>query len=119
MSAGSGCAPQLTLYRLPVSNCCTGVLAALVHKGLPFADTEPPGAHQSPAGAWRPGYGTAQYKAVVPSGTIPALSVTNSGSGTSADFVLSESTCCVEYLDELAPHPPLLPHISEPERRAR
>lgn len=102
---------QLTLYRLPVSNCCTGVVAALVHKCLPFTDAEPPGAYQEAAtGAWRPGYGTPQYKAIVPAGTIPAL-VTGSG------FVLSESTCCVEFIDELAPHPPLLPR--EPVCRAR
>jgi hypothetical protein len=49
---------EVTFYRLPVSNCCAGVLAALLHKSLPFSDAEPPGRHQAPSGAWRPGYGS-------------------------------------------------------------
>jgi glutathione S-transferase len=109
---------ELTFYRLPVSNCCSGVLAALVYKDLEFRDREPPGRHRAPTGAWRPGYGTAEYKRIVPSGTIPALAVGREYAE-EPEFVLSESTCIVEYLEEIAPQPPLLPPVSEPERRAR
>ena len=79
---GSGGAPPLKrprtrdtrllrLYRLPVSNCCSGVLAVLRHKGIAFEDCEPPGAHFSQqAQQWRPGYGTEEYKKLVPMGCV-------------------------------------------------
>ena len=41
--------PVLRLYRLPVSNCCSGILAALIHKNIAFQDSTPPGGHFSAA----------------------------------------------------------------------
>jgi len=111
---------RVTFYRLPVSNCCAGVLATLIHKNLPFSDHEPPGRYRAPSGAWRPGYGTVEYKAIVPSGTIPAVVIRGvDPGGEETEFVLSESSCIVEYLEEIAPAPPLLPSMEQPERRAQ
>ncbi|CAE8664988.1 unnamed protein product [Polarella glacialis] len=112
-----GSTTLLRLYRLPVSNCCSGVLAALRYKGLAFEDCEPPGAHYSDSlQQWRPGYGTAQYKEIVRMGSVPAVVLKSPGVGS---FVLSESATICEWLEDRHASPALLPPAGEPERRAR
>eukprot|EP00928_Gymnodinium_smaydae_P091122 TRINITY_DN74822_c0_g1_i1.p1 TRINITY_DN74822_c0_g1~~TRINITY_DN74822_c0_g1_i1.p1 ORF type:complete len:298 (-),score=51.71 TRINITY_DN74822_c0_g1_i1:15-866(-) len=112
--------PALTLYRLPVSSCCSGVLIGLRYKGVPFEDAEPPGSYfDEELKQWRPGYGTAEYKKIVPMGTIPAVVCTDKND---AKFSLSESSTICEWLDERFPPPrfqPLLPPVEDGDSRAR
>ena len=89
---------SITFYSHPVSNFCAKVEIVLRLKGMIFEPCAPPG-----------GYGSEEYKARVPSGTIPAI--------VSGDLVLSESETINEYLDEISPEPPLLP--GSPAERAR
>ncbi|MBM3571528.1 MAG: glutathione S-transferase family protein [Alphaproteobacteria bacterium] len=86
------------LYALPVSNYCAKVAIALAYKGVPHQIVAPPG-----------GYRSAEYRRIVPMGTMPALQ--------DGDVVLSESEVINEYLEERFPEPPLLPR--DPVRRAR
>ena len=60
------------------------------HKGLEWTSIPPPG-----------GYGSDVYCKLVPSGTIPALD--HDG------FIVGESDAIAEYLNELKPHPTMLP----------
>lgn len=89
---------MLTFYGNAISNFAAKVRLVLRLKGLAFEERLPPD-----------GYGSAAYKRIVPMGTIPAL--------VHGDLVLSESETIVEYLEEIAPDPPLLPR--EPVDRAR
>lgn len=89
---------MLTFYNQPVSNFGAKVKLVLAIKTIAHHELPPPG-----------GYGSAEYKAIVPSGTIPAI--VHDG------LVLSESTAIGEYLDEVWPEPPLLP--ATPAERAR
>lgn len=89
---------MLTFYNQPVSNFGAKVKLVLAIKAIAHHELPPPG-----------GYGSAEYKAIVPSGTIPAI--VHDG------LVLSESTAIGEYLDEVWPEPPLLP--ATPAERAR
>lgn len=122
---GSQPPPVLRLYRLPVSNCCSGVLAALIHKGIRFDDCTPPGGHfNAEVGQWRPGYGTEEYKQIVQMGTIPAVIIEKEPMAAeghcpagAAPFVLSESSTIVEFLEDAYPLPALLPR--SPTQRAK
>ncbi|MFW5680568.1 MAG: glutathione S-transferase family protein [Pseudomonadota bacterium] len=89
-----------TFYAVPVSNYCATVRLILQLKGVPFVERLPP-----------EGYGSGAYKAIVPSGTVPAL----------ADdlVVVSESGVIAEYLDERYPGPALLPPLGDVAARAR
>ena len=87
----------LLLYGMAYSAYCAKVRIVLRLKGIAFEEVPPPG-----------GYGSAEYRAIVPAGTIPALDI--------GQCVLFESDPIVEYLDETAPEPPLLPE--DPVRRA-
>ena len=87
----------MLLYSLPYSAYCAKVRIALVLKGLDFQEIPPPDGYASPA-----------YRAIAPAGTIPALDI--------GGRVLFESDAIIEYLDETAPQPPLLP--SDPVARA-
>jgi len=89
---------MLTFYGNGISNFAAKVRLVLCLKGLAFEEQLPPD-----------GYGSAAYKRIVPMGTIPAL--------VHGGLVLSESETIVEYLEEIAPDPPLLPR--EPVDRAR
>lgn len=80
----------ILFYALPISNYCAKVEVVLRAKGVAFEELPPPG-----------GYGSPEYKAIVPAGTIPAL--------VDGDLVLSESETINEYLEEAYPLPPLLP----------
>ncbi|MBN8939425.1 MAG: maleylacetoacetate isomerase [Rhizobiales bacterium] len=53
------------------------------------------------------------YRAINPQGRLPALVV----DGPSGETVLTQSLAIIEYLDEIAPEPPLLP--ADPIARAR
>ena len=81
---------MLTLYGLPVSTYTTKVRIALHAKGTAFAELPP-----------TEGYRSAAWRAIVPSGTIPAID--HDG------FILAESEAILEYLDEAFPGPSLFP----------
>lgn len=89
---------MLTLYAVPASLYCAKLRITLRAKGLAWTEIPPPG-----------GYGSDEYKKVVPSGNLPAL-----GDG---DLLLADSEAIAEYLDEICPHPPLMPPT--PSGRAR
>ena len=91
---------MLVLYDLPVSSygCKTRII--LRHKGLEWIPMPPPD-----------GYGSPAYCKIVPSGTIPALD--HDG------FIIAESDAIAEYLNELRPHPPMLPSALRDRAMAR
>lgn len=91
-------ATDFTLYATQVSVYSCKVRLGLALKGLDWSEVMPPG-----------GYGSADYKAIVPQGTVPALR--HDG------FVLAESDAILEYLDEIGAGPVLLP--GGPQGRAR
>lgn len=88
----------MILYGLSYSAYCAKVRIALRLKGCAFEEVPPPD-----------GYRSAAYRALVGTGTIPALDT-----GT---VLLVDSNAIVEYLDETYPAPPLLP--ADPVARAR
>ncbi len=89
----------VTLYAVPVSNFAATVRLVLTLKGVAYREQPPPD-----------GYGSAAYKAIVPTGTVPGL--------VCGDLVLSESAVIAEYLDERWPEPRLIP-AGDPAIRAR
>lgn len=89
----------MILYAVPLSSYCAKVRLCLALKEREIEIREPPG------GTYR----SAEYRAIVPSGTIPAI--------VDGDFVLAESDTILEYLEEVFPEPPLLP--ADPKTRAR
>jgi glutathione S-transferase len=80
---------MLTLYALPVSLYSAKLRIALRCKGVAWREVPPPG-----------GYGSAAYRAIVPSGTLPAIDEDR--------FVLAESEAIAEYLEETRPEPAML-----------
>ena len=88
-----------TLYAVPVSNFCATVRLVLQLKGVAFDERRPPD-----------GYASAEYKRIVPTGTVPGL--------VDEAVVLSESAVIVDYLDACHPDPPLVP-ADDPGERAR
>ncbi|MGP1357320.1 glutathione S-transferase family protein [Roseicyclus sp.] len=93
-------ATDLTLYATPVSVYCCKVRVGLALKGLDWTELPPPG-----------GYGSAEYREIVPQGTVPAL--------VQEGFVLAESDAILEYLDEIGAGAPLLPGTPRARARAR
>ncbi|WP_028913630.1 glutathione S-transferase family protein [Pseudorhodobacter ferrugineus] len=89
---------MLTLYAIPVSLYCAKLRITLRAKGLQWQEIPPPG-----------GYGSADYKTVVPSGNLPALR--------DGDLLLADSEAIAEYLNDIHPNPPMLP--ATPAARAR
>ncbi|WP_419903051.1 glutathione S-transferase family protein [Kiloniella sp.] len=81
---------MMIFYTVAVSNYCAKVELVLALKGIEADHRSPPG-----------GYGGDSYKAIVPTGTVPAL--------VDDDLVLSESESINEYLEEQHPNPALLP----------
>ena len=81
---------MIRFYTTPVSNFGARVEILLRLKGLEFERASPPD-----------GYGSAAYKAIVPTGTVPAI--------VDGTLVLPESETIGEYLEEAYPDPPLLP----------
>ena len=93
-----GSLSDLLVYAIPPSLYCAKLRILLRHKGLSWDEQPPPG-----------GYGSAQYKTIVPSGNLPAL--------VHGDLVLGDSEAIAEYLNEQYPHPAMLP--TNPIQRAR
>lgn len=91
---------MLTLYTIPESLYCAKTRILLRHKGLTWRELPPPG-----------GVGAADYKAIVPSGNLPALD--HDG------FVLTDSEAIAEYLDEVFPDPPMLGQGAQARARVR
>lgn len=87
---------RIVLYATALSGYCAKVRIALTRKRLGFEERAPPD-----------GYGSPAYRAIVPLGAVPAI--------VHGDLVLSESEAIVEYLEEIAPTPPLL-HGAAAER---
>lgn len=87
----------LTLYGIAVSSYVAKVRLALRLKGIAFSEVPPPG-----------GYGSAQYRAIVAAGTVPAI--VHDG------FALHESEAILEYIEDVWPEPALRP--ADPQARA-
>ena len=75
---------MITLYNVPVSSYGAKVRIILAHKGIEWTELAPPD-----------GYGSPAYRAVIPSGTVPAI--------IDGDLKLADSEAIAEYLDELVP----------------
>ncbi len=91
---------MIKLYSIPPSVYSAKVRLVLRAKGLDFEDVLPPG-----------GYGSDAYKALVPYGTLPAID--HDG------FLLADSEAINEYLNELAPEPPMWPADLRQRAQAR
>lgn len=91
---------MLTIYTVPVSTYTAKLRVTLRHKGLDWEEQPPPG-----------GYGSAEYKAIVPSGNIPAM--VHDG------FMLADSEAIAEYLNEAFPEVPMLPADLHQRAKAR
>ncbi|UUX50681.1 glutathione S-transferase [Nisaea acidiphila] len=89
---------MLRVYAYAPSLYCAKLRILLRHKGLEWEEIAPPG-----------GYGSAEYRAIVPAGNLPALR--------DDGVLLSDSEAIAEYLNETRPEPPMLPR--EPSERAR
>ncbi|SIO46074.1 Glutathione S-transferase, N-terminal domain [Octadecabacter temperatus] len=81
---------MLTIYAVPVSVYNAKLRILLRHKGVPFSEQPPPG-----------GYGSAEYKSLVPSGNLPAM--------VHGDLILADSEAIAEYIEEAFPETPMLP----------
>lgn len=80
----------MIFYASALSSYSAKVRLVLCVKNAPVEEREPPG-----------GYRSAEYRAIVPMGTLPAIQ--------EGDWVLSESEAINEYLEERFPQPPMLP----------
>ncbi len=81
---------MLEIYAIPISLYCAKLRILLRHKKLEWEEVLPPG-----------GYGSAEYKKVVPSGNLPAI--------VDDGLMIADSEAIAEYLNEKYPHPPMLP----------
>ena len=88
----------MIFFATALSSYSAKVRIVLCAKGVAFEERMPPG-----------GYHSAEYRAIVPMGTLPAIQI--------GDWVLSESEAINEYLEESHPLPALLPR--DPKERAR
>ena len=91
---------EITLYGVAVSAFVAKVRIALDAKGLAYDEAAPPD-----------GYGSAAYRVIVPAGSVPGLVV--------GGRPLHDSNAIVEYLEEIAPAPALLPEDPYDRARAR
>lgn len=91
---------MLTIYSVPVAVYSAKLRILLRHKNIPFEQLPPPG-----------GYGSDAYRAIVPSGNIPAM--IHDG------FMLSDSEAIAEYLEEAFPATPMLPDTPKLRAKAR
>jgi len=91
---------MLTIYSVPVAAYCAKIRIMLEHKSIPFEQFPPPG-----------GYGSDEYRAIVPSGNLPAM--IHDG------FMLSDSEAIAEYLEEAFPDVPMLPDTPKLRAKAR
>lgn len=81
---------MLQVYAIPVSLYCAKLRILLRHKGLVWQEVPPPG-----------GYGSSEYRRIVPAGNLPAL--------LDGAMLLADSEAIAEYLNEMYPEPPMLP----------
>ncbi|NNF79654.1 MAG: glutathione S-transferase family protein [Rhizobiales bacterium] len=81
---------MLKIYSIPPSLYSAKLRILLRHKGLEWNEVLPPG-----------GYGSDEYKQIVPTGNIPAL--------VDGNLLLADSEAIAEYLNEKYPDPPMLP----------
>lgn len=91
---------MLTIYAVPVSVYNAKLRILLRHKGVPFTELPPPG-----------GYGSAEYKELVPSGNLPAM--------IHDDLTLADSEAIAEYIEEAFPDTPMLPGTIKLRAKAR
>lgn len=91
---------MLTVYSVPVAVYCAKLRIMLRHKAIPFEQLPPPG-----------GYGSDAYRAIVPSGNLPAM--IHDG------FMLSDSEAIAEYLEDAFPDIPMLPRSVKLRAKAR
>jgi len=91
---------MLTIYAVPVSVYNAKLRIMLRQKGVSFTEMPPPG-----------GYGSPEYKALVPSGNLPAM-IHN-------DLVLADSEAIAEYIEEAFPEVPMLPDDIQLRAKAR
>lgn len=91
---------MLTLYATPQSLYCAKLRIALRAKALDWREVPPPG-----------GYGSDAYKALVPSGNLPALQTDG--------LLIADSEAIAEYLEETYPQPALLPRSTADRARMR
>jgi glutathione S-transferase/maleylpyruvate isomerase len=88
---------MLKVYSIAVSLYCAKLRIVLRVKRREWQEIPPPG-----------GYGSEEYKAIVPSGNLPALR--------DGDLLLCDSEAIAEYLNEIYPDPPML--AADPATRA-
>jgi glutathione S-transferase/maleylpyruvate isomerase len=91
---------MLQIYSVPVATYCAKLRIMMRHKGITWEELTPPG-----------GYGSAAYKAIVPSGNLPAM--VHDG------FMLSDSEAIAEYLNEAFAAVPMLPKDMHLRAKAR
>ena len=91
---------MLQIYSVPVALYCAKLRILLRYKGIAFEELPPPG-----------GYGSDAYKAIVPSGNLPAM--IHDG------FQLADSEAIAEYLNEAFPDTPMLPETVQRRAKAR
>lgn len=91
---------MLTIYSIPVSLYCAKLRILLRHKQLHWQEIEPLG-----------GYGSDEYKKIVPSGNLPAL--------VDDGLLIADSEAIAEYLNEKHPDPPMLPDRLEARAKTR
>jgi glutathione S-transferase len=81
---------MLTIYSTPESLYCAKLRILLRHKQAQWREVEPEG-----------GCGSAQYRELIPGGTMPAL--------IDGDLVIADSEAIAEYLNETITEPTMLP----------
>lgn len=91
---------MIILYGTPLSSYTAKVRMALEYKGIPYSEREPVG-----------GYRSADWRAIIPTGTIPAID--------DQGFILGESEAILEYLEERFPEPSMLPGDAAHRARIR
>lgn len=91
---------MLRIYTVPVALYCAKLRIMMRHKGIEWQDLPPPG-----------GYGSAEYRAIVPSGNLPAMN--HDG------FMLADSEAIAEYLDEAFEDVPMMPRGVQLRAKAR
>ena len=91
---------MLRLYAIPISLYCAKLRILLRHKNLEWEEIPPPG-----------GYGSQEYKSIVPAGSLPALD--HDG------LLLGDSEAIAEYLNEAFPNPDMLPGTVQQRAKIR
>lgn len=91
---------MLRLFAIPISLYSAKLRIVLRHKNLLWEEVPPPG-----------GYGSVEYKRLVPAGSLPALD--HDG------LLISDSEAIAEYLNEAFPEPDMLPGSARERAKIR